>query len=125
MEIRIKLNTAGEQGAKMDCQAIADAESVRVNDLYIEALQDVVEKHRKDLVKKICAAVKEYGSPAGKYSDGSTDYTRTIKGVEIKATFKRGRDPYFHGTEINAPGLPRFYDDKRLQDVLDLYALIG
>lgn len=124
MEIRIKLNTAGEQGAKMDCEAIANAEFIRVNDLYIEAIKDVVEKHRKDMVKKICASVKEYGTPVGKYSDGSTDYTRTINGVEVKATFRRGRDPYFHGTEINAPGLPRFYDDKRLQDVVDLYKFI-
>ncbi len=124
MEVRIKLNTAGGQYLKMDLDAISKAEHISLNNLYIEAMRDCVEKHKKGLIKHICAKVKEYGRLADKYSDGSADYVYAVNSIEITATFRRGRGPYFHAADLDAPGIPRFYSDSRLDDIIDLFEII-
>ena len=122
MEVRIKLNTAGDQYTKRDLDVIAKAEHISLNKLYIEAMRDCVEKHKKDLIKHICTKVKEYGRLADKYSDGSADYVYTVNSIEITATFRRGRDPYYHAKDFDVP--PRFYSESRLEDIIDLYEIL-
>lgn len=124
MEIRIKLDTVAAQGAKMDLDAIAKAEHSTLNALVVEAMQDCVNKHRLAMVKEICAAVKVRSNTIQKFADNSVDYKYTVAGIEITATFRRGHEPYFVASELDAPGLPRFYKDKNLGDVIDLYKLL-
>ena len=125
MEIRIKLTTGREQVAKMDIEAIAKTESRHADSLYLEAIEDCIDKHRKEMTKQICQAVKTRGRLLQRYANNVTDYTYTVNGIEITATFRPGRNSYFHGKELDASGMPRFFSETIPNDVLDLFIALG